>query len=164
MNISIDPISCKILDKYLYQDNNLKTFSNCKIIGVSSYLNQTLTFHALIDNGSIYSDLPIIAFFKSYVNNDFKLEDVSNFNCKTLDIDIFNFNILLEKNINVFIQNKKQWYVGKYLLSIDFYSGNELFHLIEINNNTFGLFPNHKINIYKKNLPDYKKNKNIWAI
>ncbi len=66
MNIPIKPIKCNILNTYLYNGDKISTSSNVEIIGVSTYLNQTLTFHALIDKQWLYSNLPITAF---YTNN-----------------------------------------------------------------------------------------------
>lgn len=167
MNIPIKPIKCKILNKYLYNnDPEIQSSSDVEIIGVSTYLNQTLTFHALINKQWLYSDLPITAF---YLNDSeigsLDLSDLSNVNCDTLEIDNFTFDQFLNKPIGVLIKNKKIWLSGTYITSFDFYTGNELVHLVLLDNGLFGLFPNHKINFNnQKELPDYKKNKFIWKL
>lgn len=167
MNIHIKPIKCIIQDKYLYNnDNDIKSSSDVEIIGVSTYLGQTLTFHALINKQWLYSDLPITAF---YIDNksidDYNLSDLSNVTCETLELDNFTFEHFFNKNISVYLKNKRIWVTGTYITSFDFYTGNELVHLVLLDNGLFGLFPNHKINFNNKTeLPNYKKNKFIWKL
>ena len=55
--------------------------------------------------------------------------------------------------------------VAQYITSFDFYTGNELVHLVKLENGLFALAPNHKINWKgESELADYKKNKTIWKI
>lgn len=166
MNLSITPIPVKIWKPFLYgkyevpdtiEKNDLV---KAEIIGISSYLNQPLTFHLLIDKAYLYSDLPIFSLFHKDNLQSLKLKD---YICPGYDIDSFCLEALVNKNIACFDPGIKTWIHGVYLRSIDFYKDNELLHLVKINNGQFGIFPNHKINWSgKEEFEKYEKNRYIW--
>lgn len=164
MNISINPFDVLVHESYLYDGDKTKTdLIKAQVIGVSTYLNQPLTFHILIDKQWIFSDLPITSFISSYNENKYNLKDLSSIECSTLEIDVFILDTFKNKNICIYFKEYQTWEIGEYLMSFDFYTGNELLHLIKLDNGQFSLTPNHKINWENINdLPKYKKNRTIW--
>ena len=162
MNKNIEPIPAYVMTQYLYdweQLDDRPLYTACDIVGVSSYLNQPLTFHILIGRSYIYSNIPITALQRKDIvmSLAYTLHDLSYSKCSSLDIDIFTLGIT-PKNCNVYfprLQVRESW---EYCFSCDFYSGNELLHLVKLSSWWFARVPNHKITFAEKMfLPDYKK-------
>ena len=167
MNVSINPFKAKVIESYLYDgDTSKKDVLDCTIIGASTYIGQPITFHVLIQGRYLYSDLPINSIihglpFTQTIKN-FSIDELSHVVCDTLELDNFTLKNI-NQEISVFFREKNAWIKGQYVTSFDFYTGNELVHLIKLENGLFSLSPNHKINWLGENfLPDYKKNKTIW--
>jgi hypothetical protein len=162
MNVAIDPIKVFVHESFLYDGDETKTeYVNAEVIGISSYLDQTLTFHVLIDKQYLYSDLPVSA-FSTNKRKPRDLKDLCYSNCKSLPIDVFKLNT---DEVMIYFKDHRQYESGRYILSVDFYEGNDLMHLIHLNTGEFCLMPNHKINFNnEKSLTDYKKNRTIFKV
>ncbi len=162
MNVQIDHIKVLVKESFLYNGDLTKTdLIPAEIVGISSYKNQAITFHVLINGQYLYSDLPITSFC-SKQTTAMDLSDLCYSNCESLPIDVFKLNF---NTVEVKFKNQNIFICGEYILSIDFYEGNDLLHLILLNNGNFCLMPNHKVNFgNKQQLSDYKKNKQTWII
>lgn len=161
MNLPIQEIKVKVDGKYLYDGEEGHGFFNGKVIGVSSYIGQPLTFHVIIENSYLYSDLPVCAFNK-YEEKSRDLSTLAYSNCSTLPIDVFRLSF---KEVCVYFRNLDRFEHGVYHMSFDFYEGNDLIHLIELDSGEFCLMPNHKVNFNnQEKLPDYKKNHTVWEV
>ncbi len=165
MNISISPIPCFVKHEFLYdwvKQAKMNWFLACSIIGISSYLDQPITFHILIEWAYIYSDIPIHALQRKKNIKEQSLlsdQDLWYKNCQTTEIDLFYLTVLQNKKITLYFPRQNIWNKWRYLFSCDFYLWNELVHLIKLENWLFCRAPNHKINSANKFfLPDYKKN------
>ena len=162
MNKSIEPISAYVVTEYLYdgeQNNERPFYTTCEIVGISSYLNQPLTFHILIDHSYIYSNIPIIALVRKdiLIPHEYTLHDLSYSKCTSLDIDVFTLSIEPTKG-TVYFPRLQKWEVWEYCFSCDFYSWNDLLHLVKMSSWLFARVPNHKITFATNTfLPDYKK-------
>lgn len=162
MNAAIDPIKVLVHESFLYDgDPNRKECLDAEVIGVSSYLGQTLTFHVLVGKSYLYSDLPVNSFSTSRTKpRDLKVLCYSN--CRSLPIDVFK---LKADEVTVYLKDLDAYENGRYVLSIDFYEGNDLSHLIHLDTGEFCLMPNHKINFNGgRTLTDYKKNRTIFKV
>lgn len=167
MNISIEPIKGFIEEKFLYNgDENKNELLDVEIIGVSTYVGSTITFHVLVDKAYLFSDIPIIALGHSKdMSESYGLKDLASIVCPVHEIENFTLDSLKNKHLSAFIKNKNSWVNGLYLTSFDFYTDNELLHLIKLDCGRFALIPNHKINWSGKyKLPSYKKNKQFFNI
>lgn len=174
MNISIEPIPCFVKESFLYDgDVRKKNFIKAEIIGVATYSGQPLTFHVLVDGQYLFSDMPItavVAFEEPHANYD--LKTLAQKNCETLEINSFILHTFVGKKVSVLLKietgnvmTRVEWENATYVMSIDFHTGNELYHFVTLVNGQFALVPNHKINWSKKHeLSDYKKNHTIWTI
>ncbi len=162
MNIPIQPIKALVHERFLYDGDESKTgYASAEIIGISSYLGQALTFHALIDGQYLYSDLPVSA-FTAKKTKPRELKDLCYSNCESLPIDAF--RLPFDKAM-VYFKERKEWESGTYLLSIDFYEGNDLSHLVRLDTGELCLMPNHKISCGgEKQLADYKKCRTTFRI
>jgi hypothetical protein len=169
MNVSINPFKARVIESYLYDgDTTKECLLDCTVIGASTYFGQPITFHVFVEGKYLYSDLPINSIvhgnpFKNTIS-EYDIHDLSHINCSTLELDNFTFKNIINE-ISVYFKNKNKWLLGQYITSFDFYTGNELVHLVKLENGLFALAPNHKINWKGENeLADYKKNKTIWKI
>ena len=167
MTISVKPIKAIVEKRYLYDMDNIEGYINCTIIGISSYEQQPLTFHILVEDKYIYSDIPIFAL---RTNTDLKIiipnNTLSFVNCPDINIDVFTFDSLKEKKINCYFKRESIWLkANKYYFSIDFYKDNQFVHLLALENGQFAFVPNHKINWKgEKELSNYKKSHQNWTI
>ena len=86
-NSLINPIRAKISEKYLYDMDATKTSTvKCKIVGVSAYVGMTLSFHVLLDDGSIFSNVPVFAFIlEGTLNPLLTNSDLAYCNCPHKD-------------------------------------------------------------------------------
>lgn len=162
---SIKPINAYVMDDILYGKNQVNELIPCKIISLCLYLNESLCFDIILEDGSIFNYIPLhkIVHNKNYDKN-INLIDLVYHNCNDLVISINEIEYLKSiSNINVFLKNKNEWVSGEeYLFSIDWYNANDLLNLIKLSNGYFCLIPNHKI-IFGKN-KEFKKYKKIPSI
>lgn len=161
MNISIKTFDVLVREEYLYDNDPAKVgnYVKGKVVGVSTYLDAPITFHVVIDNEYMYSDLPITALIHKVNGKHYTLETLSNIKCPKYEINAYTLDHYDNKTIAVYFKNTKQWVSGIYMMSFDFYTDNQLLHLVKMNDGNFCLAPNHKINWNNQTrLSDYKKN------
>jgi hypothetical protein len=169
-HISFDRgIKCLLKEKYLYDMDETKTgLLDAVIIGASSYLGHTVTFHVLIEEtGGIFSYIPIDALVQrdhrdvvigyDYHSLDYHLCPDDNFVMVLLDY-------LYNKPLTCFIKSEGEMvsHVGRYVATFDWPDGNILQHLVAIDNGQYALVPNHKLLVGKDILPNYKKLRQEW--
>lgn len=157
MNLSISNIEAYIHKHQIMDDVNENELFKCEIIGVSTYYNQPITFTILIEKSWLYSNIPIDWLFHDNNVNSIKFDNIRGIICPKLEIDCFSLDKL--NKVKVFINN--EWVSGLYKYSFDFYTDNELLHLIALENGQFGLFPNNKLSFNKEELPKFKKQRSL---
>jgi hypothetical protein len=168
MTANIPNIKAFVQEKYLYDMDETKLgFVECGLIGIITYHDQTPTFHIITNANAIYSDIPFhaISFKAEVIDKPLELSDLVYNNCKTLEIDVFTLTYLQNSNPICFFRKKNLWLEAKYLFSVDFYTGNDLFHVMKLNNNQLAAVPNHKVNWGgDAKLADYKKSHSNWNL
>lgn len=163
MNVSIPPFKAKLQRKYLYDGDEAMTgLVDVTVIGIASYEKQPIVFHCLVDNQFLYSDLPITALTHTgEIDPSFTLKMLSHCLCATLVMEVFSLGF---GRASVYFKDKDAWIGGSYMFSVDFTTGNELLHLMRLDNGLFAFVPNHKVNWAGKcALTDYKKNHSVWT-
>lgn len=168
MNCSLPILDCCVKKEFLYDMDKSYAgqYEKCKIIGISSYLNETLTFSILTEQDGLYSYIPFHAIKKNKeLTGEFELDELVYHNCNSLEIEVFKFEYLGKLTPKCFFKKKNMWMYAEYICSIDFYMGNDLLHIMWLENGQFCAMPSHKIN-WKgvENLPDYKKIHQTWKI
>lgn len=162
MNISIQSFKVFVKEEYLYDRDTEKIglFKEGTVIGVSTYEKCPITFHVMIEDKYLYSDLPIESLVHtkdaSVIDNT---KDLYYAQCNRTEIEAFTFHAFVNKTISVLLKASMNWRTGKYLMSFDFTTDNMSLHLVKLDNGNFALVPNHKINwqgFYI--LSDFKKN------
>lgn len=95
------------------------------------------------------------------IDPSFTLKMLSHCLCATLAMEVFNLGF---GRASVYFKDKDVWIGGSYMFSVDFTTGNELLHLMRLDNGLFAFVPNHKVNWAGKcALTDYKKNHSVWT-
>lgn len=152
---SIQPINVYIFKSLLY-NNDSKELINCTIIGLCLYENETLCFDIILEDGSIFNYIPLdkIVYKKEYDSN-ITLKDLVYHNSPSIEISLNYIDSL--KNMKLaYLKNLNQWIeIEDYILTIDWYKGNDLLNLVKLNNGFFALLPNHKIKM--NNIKEFEK-------
>jgi len=139
----------------------------CTVFGASSYPQEALTFQILLEDGSMFSYMPIHALQKKTSERRINLElsDLIYKNNPGQDIEITAFDHL-KGEMNCYFKSKNLWLSGQYICTIDWYKDNEQFHLVELENSQYAALPNHKVK-FKNTEPSfapYKKLHQTWRV
>lgn len=156
MTVDIKPISCYVQESLLTKKES-NTILKCKIIGIQAYKNSSPTFQILIEDSYLFSDIPIewVTHKKEVKNSEFLHQ---NKKCPSYKIEVFYHSLFKNRRVAFYDLIRKKYFHGVYLLSFDFYTDNEMLHIIKGDDGYFYISPNHKINWSGNEfLPDYKK-------
>lgn len=158
---SINPIKCFVKDDVLFNDDRT-TITEATIIGLCLYKDETICFDVILKNGSIFNYIPLHKVIHKHptLDNDIELKDLVYHNCPSLDISINKFDFLTEKNGKAFLKHKNLWVdIDEYILTVDWYEGNDLLNLVKLHNGYFAFLPNHKIKFgdVEETFEKYKK-------
>lgn len=137
-----------------------------QLFSVSSYPGEALTFQVVLNNGCMFSYLPIHALFHStsIVQPQLELRDLLYYNCPDEYI-CCNYFEHLHGNVLVYFPLQDIWMEGIYLFTLDWYRKNENGHFIALQNGQFAIVPNHKIKFKntERMFPAYRKLKQQWV-
>jgi hypothetical protein len=156
MTVDIKPIDCYIEESFLTKQDS-DDILKCKIIGIQAYKNAFPTLQILIEDSYLFSDIPIeMVFHRKDVKPDNMMHQHKK--CPSYKIEVFYHSIFKNRKISFLNVLKGKFMAGEYLLSFDFYTDNEMLHLIKGDDGLFYISPNHKINwSAKEYLPNFKK-------
>lgn len=162
---SIKPISAYVFESLLY-NNDSKKLINCTIIGLCLYENETLCFDIILEDGSIFNYIPLhkIIHNKEYDKN-ITLKDLVYHNSPSIEISLNYIDNL--KNMKLaYLKNLNKWIeIEDYIVTIDWYKGNDLLNLVKLKNGYFALLPNHKIKMNDiKEFEKYSKIKESYKV
>lgn len=163
LHTSIKPISC-FVNRGL--TNNMMDCSGdlvAEIVGISSYPDHAPTFQVLIDKSHLFHYAPPHLLS---INNATKVENLKDLvyhNCPSATFSLTQ-NENLNKPISVYFKNSLLWFPGKILYTLDWFEGNDLLHMILLDNGRFCFMPNHKISFHLKSLPKFNKLKQEWKV
>jgi len=173
MNIGIqNPIPCRVIPSYVYNGDTTKNrdrggqpvYLSGEIVGVSTYRNQPVTFHAMIEKQWLYCDLPVTALVSregKIEARGYTLRDRSIHLCEDTTAEVFTFAPRVGKIVAMIIAG--DWHLAKYHLSIDVTNENTVLHLLECPFG-FSLVPNYRLNWNGEHaLPDYLKNHTVYT-
>lgn len=170
IHVDIPPFKAYVEEKFLFDLNQMHAglYVPCKVVGVSSYKGEALTFTILLDNGSVFFYIPFHAISKRKRDIDeqaLDMDDLVYKNCVQDEICAYIIETL-PKEVSVYFKRKNLWLNGKYLLTIDWHTDNELFHLLELENGQYAAIPAHKIKWgdSERSLPDYEELHVSWIV
>ena len=165
----IAPFSVDIEEMYLYDmDKKFKgKYTPGRVFGISSYPEEALTFQVLLNNGSLFSYLPLNSVRKPGIRSKtiFELSDLVYKNCPGSEVVVKSY-IYLEGMVNCYFKNKDIWMSGKYMTTVDWFKDNEQFHLISLENGQYAALPNHKVKFKNEErvFKSYKKLHKTWEV
>jgi hypothetical protein len=168
----IEPEDVTVRDEFLYDMDPKKIGRETPgvIFAVSSYEGSVPTLMVRLADGSVFSYLPPHAVFAPrpclYRDMELGLEDLVYHNCPAGKIAVDQFEFL-KGPVLAYLKRKNLWIRGYYLATIDWYEGNDLLHLVELENKQFAFLPHHKLKFgsgVAKQFEPYKKMRSEWKV
>jgi len=159
-----EPISAFIKAEFLHQLNEeyRGQLIRCVLFGISSFRGEVPTFRAFLVNhdqaedpvnGSVYDYVPPHAILLDKERDtvgELELEDLVYHNCMDYAFAVHSVSFLRkrrekEMSVHCYFKRKDRWLAGRYLLSMEWHRGNDLLHLVALENGQLSFLPSHKI-------------------
>lgn len=183
LSSSAPAIPLFVRNEFLYnQEKGLGDFTPGWLIGLRTIKGFAVTFYVLLENGVLFTGLPIQALCYKKGSPKMDLADLEMWDSLSYDHSIFQLEFLKKMSLNVLLKNKAISN-GEYVFSIDFSNQTGLsgisesphewkvFHFVKLENGNFALYPQNRI-LFKdaaltkaqnpKNI-DYKVNQTEWT-
>ncbi len=167
IHTEIKPLKVFIKESVLFNEDSSKTnLVPATIFCISSYEKEALTFGVYLDNGSVFFYIPIHKIsFKEDSLFDYQLNELIYNNNEAATCSVNYFEYLKKTNPKIYLKKIDKWINCNYILTIDWYQGNDLMHLVALENGQFACMPSHKINFAGKEVfENYKKIKSSWCV
>lgn len=141
---------------------------------VSSYPESMPTFQVLLDNGSVFSYLPVHALVSmaSCASEDaasgaldLPAEDLCYHACRSGNVCVHRYREL-DGPLQAYFRRSDRWVKGQYVLTLEWYEGNDLLHLCALEQGQYAFLPQHKITFglgAPRELPPYRKLHAEWT-
>lgn len=166
------PIKGWVQTRALYDmDDSMTGFEPCTLFALTSYKNRTVTLKILLDDGSLFSFVPLHVF--SYLDPTLRennaplldLEDLAYRNCPDYEMALTHPKFLQGK-VHCYFIRLDLWLDGKYVCSLDWHKQNLILHFIQLENGQVATLPSHKVKFREgeKSFRDFKKIHDIWQI
>ncbi len=170
VHADIPPLRTHIRGEYLY-DMDLSHAGElvpCTAFAVSSYEGSVPTFKVLLADGSVFSYVPPTALVdpeKARGRETLELADLVYHNCPSGDICVHSFE-QLRGPVHAYLKRRDAWMEGEYLWTLDWYAGNDLLHLVALENGQYAFLPHHKLKFKDgpRELPPYRKLHAEWRV
>jgi len=172
VHADIPPIRTHIRGEYLF-DMDLRhagEYVPCTAFAVSSYEGSTPHLQGaagrrlglLLRAASALVDLAKAA---GSGEPPLELIDLVYHNCPGGDICVHSFKEL-QGPVHIFIKRQSAWLAGEYLFTLDWYEGNDLLHLVALDNGQYAFQPHHKLKFKDgpRELPPYRKLHGEWKV
>jgi hypothetical protein len=144
-------INCFVNKKSFHTDRWVKA----KIRALELYPNSVPTFTVQLFDGSIFNYIPV-------TNIIFNLNELCYHNCPKEQASIHRYDFNFKY---AYIKQRNQWVGCSYLLTVDWFTGNDVLHMIKLDNGQFAFLPNHKLNVKNKYLNiNYRKIRETYSV
>lgn len=164
-----NPLEVQFREKYFFDmDERKKGYVFGKILAFTSYPGHVLTMEVLLDDGAVFSYVPLMAI--SGLGDELSLSETYYFNCPDGEFFVHELTHLKTKLAWIYDRNKKRGKAGKYILTVDWPDANKQGHLITLSGSLI-LWPSHKI-LFRDHedypeedaLPGYEKMHKEWKL
>lgn len=147
IHISIPPFLTYVRSEYLYDlKEGFGYFGEGTVFAISSYPDSPLTFQVMVDNTTLFSNVPVFALTNSKTAVKLSEDESVFFNCPDEDVAVSQYEYLISINdCCVWKRDDTFWQKGSYLLTIDWWKSKKSLHLIELEDGNYILWPNEKI-------------------
>jgi len=170
VHADVPPLATHVRGEYLF-DMDLRHVGEhlpCTAFAVSSYEGSVPTFKILLPDGTVFSYIPPSALVDPGKAGDgpaLELADLAYHNCPSGDLCVHCFE-QLRGPVQAYFRRPRVWLAGTYLFTIDWYTGNDLLHLIALANGQYAFLPHHKVKFQDgvQELPPYRKMHTEWKV
>jgi hypothetical protein len=178
----IAPLAMHVRAEYLHDmKSHHGQLLPCVAFAISSYEGHAPTFKICLtegdDAGTVFSYIPPSALIDKTKRTtpaadgsdpcspELTLSELVYHNCPSGDICVRSFDHL-QGHLNAFIKQRDFWLGGTYLLTIEWYGGNDLLHLIALDNGQHAFLPHHKVkfNDGPQHFSAFRKIRSQWKV
>jgi len=169
VHANIVPIKAVVREDVLYDMDRSKSNNTvpCQLVGVSIYKGSVPTFQIVAEGDSLFSYIPPHLISTNVKDPVFSvdLKDLVYHNCADSEFALTTWEFLKGEELSVYLKNLRSWIKGSYLFTLDWYTGNDLLHAIQLHNGQIGFFPQHKILLNgATSFRPYKKIHCNWSV
>jgi hypothetical protein len=167
VHVQVPPFAAHVRAEFLYNMDPAKVgeLRRCTVFTVSSYTGSAVTFQILLEDGAVFSYVPPHALVQPPVAEpQLDLADLVYHDAKSVDIAVQAFDAL-RGPVLAYFKRRDRWLAGSYLFTIDWYTGNEMLHVVVLANGQYALLPSHKLKFgeHPPGFEPYKKIRNSWV-
>ncbi|MBI5513089.1 MAG: hypothetical protein HY909_04930 [Deltaproteobacteria bacterium] len=169
VHVDLPPWRAHVREEYLYgmDPSRAGRFKPCAVFAASSYVGSAPTFKVLLSDGAVFSYLPVQALVdpERLTEDLLAPEDLTYHDCRTPEVASYVFRAL-EGPVLAYFKRRDRWVKGRYLCSLDWYTGNDLLHVLALDQGQHALLPSHKVK-FGEHLPgfeSYKKVRGAWSV
>lgn len=121
---------------------------------------------AWVENRFLYNDDPTHVVNLNPDSGPLSLEDLVYHNFPDEQLVVHRHSVLEAQDCRAFFKRSGKFMPASYLLTLDWWTGNDLLHLLALQNGQFALLPNHKVrfNGDTSALPQYQKLRATWRV
>jgi len=149
VHANITPIKAVIREDVLYDmdPDKSSTVVPCLLVGVTSYKGSVPTFQIVAEGNSLFSYVPphLVSTATKQPDFTYSLKELVYHNCPDPEFSVSTLDFLKERQLAIFLRGPKVWVNGAYLFTLDWYTGNDLLHAVQLSNGQIGFVPQHKI-------------------
>jgi hypothetical protein len=166
----IPPLRCHVRAEHLYGMDPARVgeLVPCTAFTISSYPGHVPTFQLLLGDGAVFSYVPPSALVEPAVLGppELELEDLVYFACPDEQICVHRHHAL-EGDVLAYFKRRDLWLAGRYLFTVEWWTGNDLCHAIALANGQLALLPHHKLKFGSGHAPGfapYRKIRKVWRL
>ncbi|MDR0665762.1 MAG: hypothetical protein LBF86_09655 [Helicobacteraceae bacterium] len=156
--------------KALYNgDTSFEGYEPCSFFAITSYKDRAPTLKLLLDDGSLFSFMPIDCFTsltpQETQAQTLDMEDLAYKNCPDYGF-AFSSPKFLQGKINCYFPRRDQWFEAEYIASLDWHRGNLIMHICHLENGQIAILPSHKIKFHDgaREFKPYRKITSVWEV
>lgn len=165
------PLSGWVENRVLQDDDPaVEGWSPAQVFALSSYAGHALTVQVRLANGAVFSYVPLhrVRFSdptSGELRDRLELRELVYHDCPDERIAVTAYPHL-RGAVRAYIAPRETWRSGTYLATVDWYTGNDLLHLVLLDNGQLAALPSHKV-LFRPPagvdaLPAYKKLRAEW--
>ena len=171
MNCNLPPL--KVFVNLEFITSNLTGSAKCHLISVRTLQNQAMQFSVLLEDGTLYTGLPLNALSWESVDTIKSLNYCQPWDCISSSSQVICFDTLRYMPVEVTSLNEK----GVYLFTIDFVGNNDLsrnsehwkqMHIVALDSGCIVAYPQYNLKFLdagmcsEKSKAKYIHNEHIW--
>jgi hypothetical protein len=170
VHADIPPLRCHVRAELLYGGDPARVgeLRACSAFSVSSYPGHVPTFQILLPDGAVFSYVPPSGLVDpdKLAAPELELEDLVYFACPDERICVHR-HAALEGEVLAYFKRKDLWLGGRYLFTVEWWTGNDLCHAVALDNGQLAMLPHHKLKFgsgHAAGFEPYRKMRKLWRL